>query len=80
MKVSYDQLFAVNGNMATTKVPVRIEMDGMSAQFGPGQSFAIGGGASVSFGGVNLATFIGKDLEIEVDHVNKVNIIRGVYQ
>lgn len=73
MRVNYSQLFTVANGMISPKVPVHVNGNTLT----PGVSFASGGG--VSFGGVDLAQFIGKDLEVEKLH-NGVYDVKGVYQ
>lgn len=57
--------------MISPKVPIHVN----GITMGPGVGF----GGGVSFGGVDFTSFVGKYLEVNVDHVNQVNIIVGVY-
>ena len=69
MRINFNELFTVAGNMVSPKVTVHINGVTMS----PGVLFS----SSVLFGGVDLTKFIGRDFEIEVQ--NGVRVIKGVY-
>jgi len=72
MRVPYDQIFQVNADGSVSpRMPVSV---GGITMGGPGISFNVG----VSFGGVDIASLRGKDIEIErqADAV----IIKGFYQ
>ena len=58
MRKSYSELFTINNGMVMPKVSVEIN----GVIMGPGVAF----GKGVSFGGVDLTSLIGKDLEVEL--------------
>lgn len=70
MRINFNRLFVVQNDMVSPKA--NVEINGVT--MGPGVSF----GGGVSFDNVDLTQFIGKDLE--VDEINGVYHIRGVYQ
>jgi hypothetical protein len=69
MRIAFSELFDVRNGAVSPKVPVSIG----GVQMGPGVSF----GSGVSFGGVDLASHIGKYLEVE-QH-GGMFLITGVY-
>ncbi len=69
MRKHFSDLFSNQNGVITPKVTIHINGVTMS----PGVSF----GGGVSFSGVDLTQFIGKDLEVDVQ--NNVHILKGVY-
>jgi len=69
MRKQFNELFTIQNGMVSPKVPIHINGVTMT----PGVSF----GNGVSFGGVDLTQFVGKDLEVE--NQNGVYLIKGVY-
>jgi hypothetical protein len=70
MKVSFDSVFQINPDGSITlKVPVFINGETM----GSGVSFTTG----VSFGGVDLASLHGKDLDVKKE--NDIVVIQGYF-
>jgi len=68
--MSFDELFRRNADgMIAPRLPVRIG----AVIVGPGG--ASGGGPS--FGGVDLAQFLDKDLDVEIQ--NNVHVIKGTF-
>lgn len=70
MRKSFNELFTVQNGTISPKVSIRIN----GIEMTPGVSF----GRGVSFGGVDLAQFIGKDFEVE-NH-NGIYEIKGYYK
>ncbi len=71
MRMSFDELFQRNADgMISPRVPVHIN----GVTMGPGP----GSGGGVSFGGVDLPQFMGKDLDVEVRE-DGVHVIKGAY-
>lgn len=70
MRKNYSELFTINNGMVMPKVS--IEINGVI--MGPGVAF----GSGVSFGGVDLTSLIGKDLEVEIK--DGITSIVGYYQ
>ncbi len=71
MKVNFYQLFITNPD-GSIEPKVRIRVGGV--EFGPGVRF----GRGVQFSGIDFSLFLGKDFD--VDLVNKVYVINGIYQ
>lgn len=59
MRLNFYDLFSVQNQMIQPKATVQLG----AVTMGPGMSFSANGG--VSFGGVDLSQFIGKDFDIE---------------
>ncbi|MFK2295088.1 hypothetical protein ACIXMS_09670 [Bacteroides fragilis] len=70
MRKSFNELFTVQNGTISPKVSIFINGITMT----PGVSFSGG----VSFGGVDLSQFVGKDLEVE-NH-NGIYEIKGFYK
>jgi hypothetical protein len=69
-RVSFYEIFKINTDGSIEPLrPVRIG----GAQLGPGVRF----GAGVSFGGVDLSQYVGRDFSVE--EVNGVTIIIGIF-
>lgn len=69
MRMKFNELFSNTNGTVTPKVNVHINGVTMS----PGVSF----GSGVSFGGIDLSQYIGKDFDVELQ--NGVYIIKGIY-
>lgn len=70
MRTSFDTIFTRNSD-GSISPRVGVHINGVS--MGPGVAF----GRGVSFGGVDLATLQGRDLETEIQ--GGVYVIKGVY-
>lgn len=70
MRKNFYEIFNVNtdGSIASKEKTIRIG----GVQFGPGARFK-----NVSFSGVDLSKFIGRDLEVREE--NDIYIITGIY-
>jgi len=71
MRLSFDQVFQDNGNGSYT--PISIVKIG-EATMSPGVTFSSG----VSFSGVNIAEYAGRDLEVE-EHEDGTIEFKSVY-
>ena len=71
MRVSFDQVFQDNGNGSYTPMGI-VKIGG--ATMSPGVTFSSG----VSFSGVNIAKYAGKDLEVE-KHEDGTIEVKSVY-
>lgn len=71
MRVSFNELFTVQGGMISPKTTVQIGGITMS----PGVGFSASGG--VSIGGIDLSQYIGKDFD--ADNQNGVWVIKSVF-
>jgi hypothetical protein len=69
MRYKFTDIFTINAGIVGPKVPVHIN----GVTMNPGVSF----GDGVSFGGVNLQQYLGKD--VEADLTNGVYVIKGFY-
>lgn len=71
MHINFHEIFNVNldGSISSREKTIRIG----GVQFGPGARFK-----NVSFGGVDLSQYIGRDFEVRKDE-NGVYVITGIY-
>jgi len=70
MRINFYEIFKVNVDGSIESKEKIIKIGGV--QFGPGARFK-----NVSFGGVDLSKYIGRDLEVRDE--NNVYIITGIY-
>ncbi|TSC94410.1 MAG: Uncharacterized protein CEN87_531 [Parcubacteria group bacterium Licking1014_1] len=70
MRVSFWQVFRINSDNSIEPMR-RIRIGGV--EFGPGVRFTRG----VSFGGIDLSLYIGKDFEVE--EIGEVWVVRSIY-
>lgn len=70
MRINFHQIFIVNtdGSISSRERTIRIS----GVQFGPGAKFK-----NVSFGGIDLSQYIGRDFEVRDE--NGIYIITGIY-
>jgi len=70
MRINFHEIFNLNadGSIASKERTIRIG----GVQFVPGVKFK-----NVSFSGVNLSKFVGRDLEVREE--NNIYIITGIY-
>ena len=69
MKINFSQLFIVQNGMISPKVQIHLNGVTMS----PGLSF----GGGVSFGGIDLSQYIGKDFDVIIE--NEIYYIKGIF-
>ena len=69
-RIPFNDLFQINANGSITP-KVRIGIGGVT--MGPGVSF----GRGVSFSGIDLTLYIGRDFQVE--ETNGLYLIKGVY-
>jgi hypothetical protein len=71
MRTNFHTIFNVNtdGSIESKEKTIRIG----GVQFGPGARFK-----NVSFGGIDLSKYIGRDLEVRVED-SGVHVITGIY-
>jgi hypothetical protein len=69
MRINFSQLFVVQNGMISPKVQIHLNGVTMS----PGVSFGIG----VSFGGIDLSQYIGKDFDVNIE--NDIYYIKGIF-
>lgn len=70
MRVPFNTVFLQNTDGSLEPIQ-RIRVGGV--ELGPGARFSRG----VTFGGIDFAQFIGRDLEVETD--GEVLVIKGIY-
>ncbi|MBI2013817.1 MAG: hypothetical protein HYS87_03260 [Candidatus Colwellbacteria bacterium] len=70
MRINFHEVFNVNADGSIESKEKIIRIGGV--QFGPGARFK-----NVSFGGIDLSKYIGRDLEIREE--NNVHVIIGIY-
>ncbi|KKP43593.1 MAG: hypothetical protein UR31_C0002G0013 [Parcubacteria group bacterium GW2011_GWA2_33_14] len=70
MRINFHEIFNVNTDGSIESKGRTVKIGGV--QFGPGARFK-----NVSFGGIDLSKYIGRDLEVREE--NDVYIIIGIY-
>lgn len=70
MRINFHEIFIVNADGSIESREKIIRIGGV--QFGPGAKFK-----NVSFGGIDLSKYVGRDLEIRDE--NNIYVITGIY-
>jgi hypothetical protein len=70
MRINFNQIFNVNADGSISSKEKTIRIGGI--QFGPGARFK-----GVSFSGIDLSKYIGRDLELRIE--DSVYVITGIY-
>lgn len=70
MRINFNQIFNVNADSSISSKEKTIRIGGV--QFGPGARFK-----NVSFGGIDLFKYVGRDLEVRDE--GGIYIITGIY-